>query len=140
MLLPFKTTGHIVGVMARPNTREDIVEAGLRCLVERGFNAVGVQDITDAAGVPKGSFYNHFESKEALGLEIVERYGANQTRREILTDSTVPPLQRLRRHFERITGLFADSHSRRLQRGIGQSERYDPGRPCEALWPVDQRH
>ena len=79
----------------------------------KGFNAVGVQDITDTAGVPKGSFYNHFESKEALGVEIVERYGANQTRREILTDPSVPPLQRLRRHFDRISALFAESHFKR---------------------------
>ena len=96
--------------MTRPNTREEIIQAGLKCLVEKGFNAVAVQDITDAADVPKGSFYNHFESKEALGVEVVERYGANQTRREILTDPTVPPLQRLRRHFDRISALFADSH------------------------------
>ena len=96
--------------MPRLNTREEIVQAGLKCLVEKGFNAVGVQEITDAAGVPKGSFYNHFESKEALGVEIVERYGANQKRREILTDPTVPPLQRLRRHFDRITALYVDSH------------------------------
>lgn len=96
--------------MARPNTREEIVQAGLKCLIEKGFNAVGVQDITDAAGVPKGSFYNHFESKEALGVEIVARYGANQTRREILADAAIPPLQRLRRHFDRITALFVDSH------------------------------
>ena len=67
--------------MGRPSAREGIVQAGLKCLVEKGFNAVGVQDITDTAGVPKGSFYNHFVSKEALGVEIVERYGANQTRR-----------------------------------------------------------
>jgi TetR/AcrR family transcriptional regulator, transcriptional repressor for nem operon len=96
--------------MPRPSAREEIVQAGLKCLVEKGFNAVGVQDITDAAGVPKGSFYNHFESKEALGVEIVERYGANQTRREILTDQTLPPLQRLRRHFDRICALYVDSH------------------------------
>jgi TetR/AcrR family transcriptional regulator, transcriptional repressor for nem operon len=95
--------------MSRPNTREDIVQAGLKRLAEKGFNAVGVQDITDAAGVPKGSFYNHFESKEALGAEIVARYGANQTRREILTDPAVRPLQRLRRHFDRISTLYADS-------------------------------
>jgi TetR/AcrR family transcriptional repressor of nem operon len=95
--------------MSRPNTREDIVQAGLRCLAEKGFNAVGVQDITDTAGVPKGSFYNHFESKEALGAEIVARYGANQTRREILTDPALRPLQRLRRHFDRISTLYADS-------------------------------
>jgi len=99
--------------MGRPSAREEIVQAGLKCLVEKGFNAVGVQDITDAAGVPKGSFYNHFESKEALGVEIVERYGANQTRREILTDPSVPPLQRLRRHFDRISALFAESHFKR---------------------------
>jgi TetR/AcrR family transcriptional repressor of nem operon len=99
--------------MGRPSAREEIVQAGLKCLVEKGFNAVGVQDITDTAGVPKGSFYNHFESKEALGVEIVERYGANQTRREILTDPSVPPLQRLRRHFERISALFAESHFKR---------------------------
>ena len=99
--------------MGRPSAREEIVQAGLKCLVEKGFNAVGVQDITDTAGVPKGSFYNHFESKEALGVEIVERYGANQTRREILTDPTVPPLQRLRRHFDRISALFAESHFKR---------------------------
>jgi TetR/AcrR family transcriptional regulator, transcriptional repressor for nem operon len=96
--------------MARPNTREQIVQAGLKCLVEKGFNAVGVQDITDAAGVPKGSFYNHFASKEALGVEIVERYGANQMRREILTDPAVPALQRLRRHFDQINTLYAESH------------------------------
>ena len=95
--------------MARPSAREEIVQAGLKCLVEKGFNAVGVQDITDAAGVPKGSFYNHFQSKEALGVEIVERYGANQTRREILTDPTVAPLQRLRRHFDRISALYVES-------------------------------
>jgi len=99
--------------MGRPSAREKIVQAGLKCLVEKGFNAVGVQDITDTAGVPKGSFYNHFESKEALGVEIVERYGANQTRREILTDPSVPPLQRLRRHFDRISALFAESHFKR---------------------------
>src|SRR5580658_9997508 len=99
--------------MPRPSAREEIVQAGMKCLVERGFNAVGVQDITDAAGVPKGSFYNHFESKEALGAEVVERYGADETRREILTDPGVPPLQRLRRHFERISALNVDSHFKR---------------------------
>jgi TetR/AcrR family transcriptional regulator, transcriptional repressor for nem operon len=96
--------------MSRPNTREQILQAGMACLIERGFNAVGVQDITDAAGVPKGSFYNHFESKEALGAEIVARYGDSETRREILTNASVPPMQRLRRHFERISSRFEDSH------------------------------
>ena len=82
--------------MGRPSAREGIVQAGLKCLVEKGFNAVGVQDITDTAGVPKGSFYDHFVSKEALGVEMIALRRANQTRREIVTDPSVPPLQRLR--------------------------------------------
>ena len=113
MPLDFRDDRSYTSGMGRPSAREEIVQAGLKCLVEKGFNAVGVQDITDTAGVPKGSFYNHFESKEALGVEIVERYGANQTRREILTDPSVPPLQRLRRHFDRISALFAESHFKR---------------------------
>jgi TetR/AcrR family transcriptional repressor of nem operon len=92
--------------MPRPSTREQIVQAGLKCLMEKGFNGVGVQDITTAAGVPKGSFYNHFESKEALGAEIVERYGADRRRREILSDKSIPPLERLRRHYERLNAVF----------------------------------
>jgi TetR/AcrR family transcriptional repressor of nem operon len=95
--------------MARRNVREQIVEAGLKCLLEKGFNGVGVQEITTSAGVPKGSFYNHFESKEALGAEIIERYGAGTRRREILGDRSIPPLDRLRRHFETLNARFAAS-------------------------------
>ena len=87
--------------MPRPSAREQIVQAGLKCLVEKSFNGVGVQDITATAGVPKGSFYNHFESKEALGAEIVERYGADMRRRELLSNKSIPPLERLRRHYDR---------------------------------------
>lgn len=99
--------------MARRNVREQIVEAGLKCLLEKGFNGVGVQEITSSAGVPKGSFYNHFESKEALGAEVIERYGAGTRRREILGDKSVAPLLRLRRHFEALNAIFVGSKFRR---------------------------
>jgi TetR/AcrR family transcriptional repressor of nem operon len=95
--------------MAKRNVREQIVEAGLKCLLEKGFNGVGVQEITTSAGVPKGSFYNHFESKEALGAEIIERYGNAGGRRAVLSDQSVPPLDRLRRHFEALNARFAAS-------------------------------
>ena len=39
-----------------------------------GFNGCSVQDITECAGVPKGSFYNHFDSKEALAAAALEHY------------------------------------------------------------------
>ena len=95
--------------MPRPNTKEQLIVAGLNALLEKGFNGVGVQEITEQAGVPKGSFYNHFESKEALGAEIVERYGMNNTRRAVLLDKTVPPLKRLRTHFDALNETFIKS-------------------------------
>lgn len=96
--------------MPRHNVRQKIVDAGLKVLIEKGFNGSGVQDITAAAGVPKGSFYNHFESKEALGAEIVDIYARDNPRRAILGDSSIPPLQRLRAHFERLNAIFTDAN------------------------------
>ena len=95
--------------MARPSVKEQIVQAGLKVLQEKGFNGVGVQEITEVAGVPKGSFYNHFESKDALGVEIVERYGVGSTRRAVLTDKSVRPLERLRTHFAALNDMFIAS-------------------------------
>src|ERR1700738_3694846 len=95
--------------MPRPNVKEQLIQAGLKSLLKRGFNGVGVQEITDQAGVPKGSFYNHFESKEALGAEIVERYGMNSTRRAVLLDKTVPPLQRLSTHLDALNETLLKS-------------------------------
>ena len=94
--------------MARHSVREQIVEAGLKSFLEKGFNACGVRDITEAAGAPTGSFYNHFASKEALGAEIVERYARESSRRRALRDKTLSPLERLKRHFAALNKLYAD--------------------------------
>jgi TetR/AcrR family transcriptional repressor of nem operon len=90
--------------MARANVREQLVDAAMSRFMEHGFNGTGVKDITDQAGVPKGSFYNHFESKEALGAELVRRY-ANAQHGEMLDDTSIAPIQRLRGHF----GFLADA-------------------------------
>lgn len=60
--------------MARPSVKQQIIDAGLAELHARGYAACSVEDITKAAGVPKGSFYNHFSSKEAFAVEAVRRY------------------------------------------------------------------
>ncbi|TFW29938.1 TetR/AcrR family transcriptional regulator [Duganella callida] len=99
--------------MAKPNVKEQIVSTSLNLLHSKGFNATSVQDITDAAGVPKGSFYNHFSSKEALGLEVVQRYtdGVGQIA-ALLKDRSVAPLQRLRQYFDRmIAGNTANDYN-----------------------------
>jgi TetR/AcrR family transcriptional repressor of nem operon len=86
--------------MPRPSVKEKLLETALEEFLDRGFNGCGVQDITDAAGVPKGSFYNHFKSKEALAVESLQRYMALS-----LSDSTASsPLERLRGHFAFLAG------------------------------------
>jgi TetR/AcrR family transcriptional regulator, transcriptional repressor for nem operon len=93
--------------MPKPNVREQIVVAGLEILQRRGFNGCGVQDITNAAGVPKGSFYNHFESKEALGVAALDRYWQIAgDRLRMLSDDRVPPIDRLRGYFESLAGTM----------------------------------
>jgi TetR/AcrR family transcriptional regulator, transcriptional repressor for nem operon len=99
--------------MARPSMREEILDAALERFRTVGYNAAGVKEITDGAGVPKGSFYNHFESKEALGVVALQRYGEGR-RLGDLAASEVPPLVRLRRHFE---FLRAETEDCGYQRG-----------------------
>lgn len=66
--------------MARTADPTDIprrlAAAGRELFSRQGYNATGIQQITDLAGVPKGSFYNHYASKEAFAAAIVEQYGA----------------------------------------------------------------
>lgn len=95
--------------MPRPSVREKIVEAALDRFQDQGFNGCGVQDITDAACVPKGSFYNHFKSKEALAIEVLERYGEGN-RFDLLEDETRKPLERLRAHFDFLADRFDNWH------------------------------
>ena len=57
-----------------PEVRRRLLAAGLDLVHARGFAASGVKDITDAAGVPKGSFYAYFPSKEAFAAAIVDHY------------------------------------------------------------------
>ena len=65
------------GPKPNPNTRENLIRVGVGMLHESGYAATGIKEIVDAAGVPKGSFYNHFESKEAFGKEVVDFYFGN---------------------------------------------------------------
>jgi TetR/AcrR family transcriptional repressor of nem operon len=62
---------------SNPEVRRRLLAAGLDLVHARGFAASGVKDITDAAGVPKGSFYAYFPSKEAFAAAILEYYWAD---------------------------------------------------------------
>ena len=84
--------------MKKSSVREKLLQAGLDQFHRAGFNGSSVEDITDLAGVPKGSFYNHFESKEDLATEVVDRYFESRPS-AMLRDTAVSPIKRLKRYF-----------------------------------------
>jgi TetR/AcrR family transcriptional repressor of nem operon len=88
--------------MPRPSLREKILSEGFHVVLERGYCGATVRDIVRAAGVPQGSFTNHFESKEAFCLELLIRYFAmvNQNIAKTLRNDSLKPLVRLRRWFD----------------------------------------
>jgi TetR/AcrR family transcriptional repressor of nem operon len=88
--------------VAQRSNKEKLLTEGLRVVHERGFGASGVRDIVQAAGVPQGSFTNHFASKEAFGLEILARYRemTDAAVAATLRNDALPPLRRLRRWIE----------------------------------------
>jgi TetR/AcrR family transcriptional repressor of nem operon len=93
--------------LPRRSTRNAILEAAMEQFIERGFSACSVEDITKAARVPKGSFYNHFKSKQALAAEIVTEYGKGTTDRSVLTNGALAPLTRLKKHFAALNAYFS---------------------------------
>ena len=93
--------------MPRRSARNAILEAAMQQFIERGFSACSVEDITTAARVPKGSFYNHFKSKQSLAAEIVTEYGKGTTDRSVLTNRAIAPLTRLKKHFTALNAYFS---------------------------------
>jgi len=79
-------------------TKAALLRAGVAALTEKGFVAAGIDEILGSVGVPKGSFYHYFDSKEAFGLALIDEYGRYFAHKldRFLLDETLPPLERLR--------------------------------------------
>lgn len=56
------------------DTRQHILDCGQRLIAAKGFVGVGLTEILNSAGVPKGSFYHYFASKELYGDALLESY------------------------------------------------------------------
>jgi TetR/AcrR family transcriptional repressor of nem operon len=79
-------------------TRELLVHAGLEVLTEKGFAATGIDEVLKRVGVPKGSFYHYFDSKEAFGAALIDRYASYFARKleRHFVDESMAPLGRLK--------------------------------------------
>jgi TetR/AcrR family transcriptional repressor of nem operon len=96
---------------ANSDARRRLLDAGLALLHRNGFNAAGVKDLVDAAGVPKGSFYAYFSSKEQYACALVTEYWERIERAHasVLNDESIEPIQRLVAFFRALT----DDHAGR---------------------------
>ncbi|MFJ6324365.1 MULTISPECIES: TetR family transcriptional regulator C-terminal domain-containing protein [unclassified Rhizobium] len=96
--------------MPKPSNKNDIIAAGLRVMFRKGYNGAGIRDVVAEAGVPQGSFTNHFRSKEAFAAEVLDQYFAHT--RELVgqafNDRSLGPRERLLRYLDIITERLAD--------------------------------
>jgi len=85
--------------MSKGTTKETLLEAGKQIFLAQGYNHAGIESILQAAGVPKGSFYHYFGSKEDFGLQVLDRFaeGHNAVLDQYLEEPDFSPLERLRR-------------------------------------------
>jgi TetR/AcrR family transcriptional regulator, transcriptional repressor for nem operon len=105
------------------STKQRLIEAGLRMLLQHGYNDLGIQALLDETGTPKGSFYHHFEDKEDFALQVVDTYMAqvHQVLDMTLADEKVPPLARVRGFFEQVQQSYkGEGYMGCLLGGLGQ--------------------
>jgi len=97
--------------MARPRqsetTRQRLLDEGVAAFLEHGYHGTGLKEVLDKVSVPKGSFYNYFESKEEFAAATIRHYAecvAGKLRGAI--DSAPDPVTGLRRFFESLMADF----------------------------------
>ena len=102
--------------MKRKIHKEDIIKAGLDLMFLNGYNATGIKEITKSIGIPKGSFYNHFSSKEEFGLEVLKYYcdrGLAYHRESLLTGG-LSPMKRLDKFYSEVIASYRDESDCKL--------------------------
>lgn len=89
-------------IMSKRELKKDyLLDAGLKVMATRGYNGTSIQDIVNAANVPKGSFYTYFKSKEDFAIEALEKVTEERMiqNRHLLSDRSICPQERLTRFF-----------------------------------------
>jgi TetR/AcrR family transcriptional repressor of nem operon len=84
------------------DAKQRILKAGARLVHEKGFNDTGLQEILDAAQVPKGSFYYYFKNKEDFGLQLIDFFAQDLLARadDHYGDESLPCIERIRALFK----------------------------------------
>ena len=88
-------------VKPKGSTKDRLIEVGQALLWKNGYNDTGIQEVLKRSGVPKGSFYHHFSSKEDFGLQVLDDFAtkSRQTLDRHLESTDLPALARLEGFF-----------------------------------------
>lgn len=91
--------------MARTSLRNNIVAAGLRVMLVKGYSASSVRDVMAEAGAPQGSFTNHFASKDAFSIAVLDAYfdHVKSLVAQALEYEKLSPREKLMRYLDLIT-------------------------------------
>ncbi|TDV11517.1 TetR/AcrR family transcriptional regulator [Paraburkholderia caballeronis] len=116
--------------------RQHILDTAMPIMLGKGFSAVGLNEILSAAGIPKGSFYHYFGSKEAFGEALLESYFADYVARldDLLTREPGTAAERLMRYWDdwRTAQSADDPHGKCLAVKLG-AEVCDLSEPMRAV-------
>lgn len=82
--------------------RASIVALGSKIFRKQGYYNTGIQDILDQGQLPKGSFYNYFNSKESFAIEVINSYGKelHQQMSRMLRRHRPGPLARIQEFYQ----------------------------------------
>ncbi len=85
-------------VVQKEGTKLELLEAGMRLMLEKGYSNSGLQEVLESVGVPKGSFYYYFDSKEDFALQIIRHFDQGFTEKVLcsLRDESLTPIERLK--------------------------------------------
>lgn len=122
---------------SNPNIRLDkrdlILTKGSEVMIRRGYHGTGVQEIVQAAGIPKGSFYHYFASKEDFAVHALEHiYGPRLQRyAQALSNPALSPSQRIVSFYRDLLSHFSRQEKPQYHCFIGSLsfEMAEPSQP-----------
>ena len=86
------------------------IETGAKIMHHKGYHYTGIQEVLDAAGVPKGSFYFYFKNKEDFGLQVIDFFDGMYfgVLSPIIEEENISPLKKIEKIFDYYIDLFKE--------------------------------
>lgn len=88
--------------MGGEETRKSLIDAGIKAVQTKSYHGVGIKEVLDQVGVPKGSFYYYFKSKEDFGIAMIESFVEDHLKllSRFQKDQASPALERFQDYFQ----------------------------------------